>query len=91
MAQYGCARLFTNNFKIMTNYKAVVTLTNGCHKILRMSIDQVAHVVSEFRKFQQSIFNDVVKLTVNNVTLCLNEILSIKFLNEYTRQEFLTI
>ena len=66
-------------------------LSNGCHKILRLSRDQVAHVVYEVNKFRRSIFRDVVEITLNGMTLCLNEILSWKFINEYTREELLTI
>lgn len=75
----------------MTYYRTVVELTNGCHKILRLTYSEVAHVVSEVNKFRRSIFNHVVEITLCGVTLCLNEILSWKFINEYTREELLTI
>lgn len=73
------------------NYRTVVELTNGCHKIVRLSYAQVAHVVSEVNKFRRSIFCDVVNITLNGVTLCMNEIISWKFINERTGQELLTI
>ena len=75
----------------MTYYKAIVTMKNGVHKIVRLTYLQVAHVVSEVRKFNQNIFRDVVEITLNGVTLCLNEILSWRIFNEYTREEFLTL
>lgn len=75
----------------MTYFRTIVELTNGCHKILRLSRDQVAHVVYEVNKFRKSIFREIVEITLNGITLCLNEILSWKFINEYTREELLTI
>ncbi len=75
----------------MTYFRTIVELSNGCHKILRLTRDQVAHVVYEVNKFRRSIFRDVVEITLNGITLCLNEILSWKFINEYTREELLTI
>ena len=75
----------------MTYYKTIVTLTNGCHKILRLTKSDVAHVVYRFRQMRSSIFRDVVNVTLNGVTLCLNEIVSCRFVNEYTRDEFLTL
>ena len=75
----------------MTNYRTIVTLSSGAHKILRLSYEQVARVVSEVRKFQNALFREVRQITLNGVTLCLNEILRVKFINEYTREELLTI
>ena len=75
----------------MTYYKTIVGLTNGRHKILRLQKNEVAHVVTEVRKFKNSIFREVVKITLNGCVLCLNEILSWKFINEYTGEDFLTI
>lgn len=75
----------------MTNYRCVVTLKNGAHKILRMTRDVVAHIVSEFRKMQKNIFNDRVTVNVGGSTLLLNDVTSMRFLNEYTGEEFLTV
>lgn len=75
----------------MTNYRTIVELSNGCHKIFRLSYEQVAHVVSEVRKFKNALFREVRYVTFSGVTLCLNEILSWKFINEYTGEEFLSI
>ncbi len=68
----------------MTNYKAIVTLKNGGHKIMRMTRDVMAHMVSEFRKMQRSIFNDKVELSVNGSSIILNEIKALLFINEWT-------
>lgn len=68
----------------MTNYKAIVTLKNGGHKIMRMTRDVMAHMVSEFRKMQRSIFNDKVELSVNGSCIILNEIKALLFINEWT-------
>lgn len=68
----------------MTNYRCVVTLKNGAHRILRMTRDVVAHVVYHFRKMQQSIFSDRVVLTVNGQPFTLNDVKRMLFINEYT-------
>lgn len=36
----------------MTNYKCIVTLRNGAHRIVRMTIDVVATLVTAFRRKQ---------------------------------------
>lgn len=75
----------------MTYFKTIVTLTNGCHKILRLSKSDVAHFVFELRKFRTSIFRDIAFLALNGVSLCLNEILCAKFINEWTGEELLSV
>lgn len=68
----------------MENYKCIIALNNGAKKILRGGTDVVAHIVCEFRKFQRSIFNDAVKLTIQGVTFVLNDVKSFLFINEWT-------
>lgn len=75
----------------MTYFRTIVEMKNGFHKTLRLTKSDVAHVVSEFRKFQRSIFNDQQTITFGDVTLVLNEIISWKFINEWTSEEFLTL
>ena len=75
----------------MTVYKVIVTLKNGSHRIMRATKDIVAHIVTEFRKMQHNIFNDVVCVVVNGTVLVLNDCENMKFINEYTREEFLAI
>lgn len=69
----------------MTNYKCIVTMKNGSHKIVRMAKNVMAHIVYEYRKFQQSIFNDIVLLELPaDVWLILNNVKSFLFINEWT-------
>lgn len=71
----------------MTNYKAIVTLKNGAHKVIRGAVDMVAHIVSEVRKAQKDIF--VPEGAVYGIALAL--IASVKFINEYTGEVYLEI
>jgi len=72
----------------MTNYKCIVTLKNGAHSIVRISRDVMAHIVSEFRKFQKSIFCDVVLLQLPaDVVLVLNNVKKMLFINEWTGEK----
>lgn len=68
----------------MTNYKCVVTLRNGAHKIVRMTKDVMAHLVSEFRKCQRDIFADRKEIVIHDVLLLLNDVKMLLFINEYT-------
>ena len=69
----------------MTNYRCVVTLKNGAHKIVRMTKDVMARLVTAFRKAQTcpwltKRYEDTYKefgLTPQNVIRLL-------FINEYT-------
>ena len=71
----------------MTNYKGIVTLKDGSHKIIRGAQDVVAHVVYEFKKAQRSIF--VSESVVYGIAVAL--IASVKFINEYTGEVYLEI
>lgn len=72
----------------MTNYKCIVTMKNGSHKIVRMAKNVMAHVVYEYRKFQQSIFSDIVLLELPaDVYLMLNDVKSLLFINEWTGEK----
>lgn len=75
------------------NYRTVVELKNGCHKIVLLSYSQVAHVVSEVRKFKavKTLFREIRKISLNGDTLVMNDIKSWKFINVRTGQELLTI
>jgi len=74
----------------MTYYRTIVTLTSGAHKIIRLTIGEVAHVVSEVNKFRKSIFRTA-EIVLQGTVYELSEILSWKFINEYTKEELLTI
>lgn len=74
-----------------TMFHAVITLNNGYHKTLRVARYVVAHIVTEFREYQKSIFKDVYKIIVNGQVFVLNEIKEIKFVYESSHDEYLTI
>lgn len=90
MAQYGCARINQLD-KIMTYFRTIASLANGLHKIMRLDRSQVAHAVSEFRKAQVSPFMDGHVLKIGEDSLDLKTVLSLKFLNEWTGEEYLTV
>lgn len=71
----------------MTNYKGIVRLTNGSHKIIRGGADMVAHTVHKIREARKSIFISEEKIYGIAVSL----IVSIKFINEFTKQTYLEI
>lgn len=69
----------------MTNYKCFATMNNGATKIFRGSVEFVAHIVSEYRKFQKSIFNEEVELKIyDEEKLTLNNVSRFLFINEWT-------
>ena len=74
----------------MNDYKCIVTLKNGGHKILRLTKRMVAHIVSEFRKMQQSIFSELVCIKIDAYHfLTLNDVREMKFYED--GEEYLTI
>lgn len=72
-------------------YRCYVTMRNGSVKMIRVAYDRIAHIVSEFRKMQRSIFRDRVVLTVNGVTFTLSDVVRLVFKNERTGDELLTV
>ena len=80
------------NFTIMTNYKTIVTFRNGTHKILRMTRDLVAKFVYIFREMQKNPFGDLYLWPLyDNEALNMNAVSSVKFINEYTGEEYLSL
>lgn len=71
----------------MTNYKCIVTLRSGAHKLVRVTRDVMAHIVTEYRKMQRSIWRDRSVLEVNGTTLTLNDIAKMVFVNEWTGEK----
>ena len=71
----------------MTNYKAIVTLADGKHKIIRGAIDMVAKFTTELRKARKSLWAS--EDSFNGISLA--AILSVKFVNEYTGEVYLEI
>ena len=72
---------------IMTNYKAIVTLQGGGHKIVRGAQDMVAHLSYMVSQAKKSIFKS--EESVYGIAVAL--IASVKFINEYTGEVYLTI
>ena len=76
----------------MTNYRTIVTFKNGTHKILRMTRDLVAKFVTLFREMQKSPFNDLYAWNMpGDEYLLMNRISNVKFIDEYTGDEFLSL
>lgn len=72
----------------MTNYKTIVTFKNGTHKILRM----VAKFVYIFREMQKDPFGDLYLWPLyDNEAMNMNAVSSVKFINEYTGEEYLSL
>lgn len=71
----------------MTTYKAIATKSDGSRQMVRCNKDNVAHIVSEFRKFQRNLFGEIVKISVIGIEFTLNEICGWLFINEYTREK----
>lgn len=72
------------------NYKCIVTLKNGGHKILRLTRRMMAHLVSEFRKMQQAIFAEIVCIEIDAYHfLTLNDVREMKFYED--GEELLTV
>ena len=76
----------------MTNYKTIVTFRNGTHKILRMTRDLVAKFVYTFREMQKNPFGDLYLWPLyDNEAMSMNAVSSVKFINEYTGEEYLSL
>ena len=76
----------------MTNYKTIVTFRNGTHKILRMTRDLVAKFVTLCREMQKNPFNDLYAWNMpGDEYLLMNRISNVKFIDEYTGDEFLSL
>lgn len=71
----------------MTNYKAIVTTSDGRHKIIRGASSMVAHFVSELKKARKSLW----KSEDSVYGIALAAISSVKFINEYTGEVLLEI
>ena len=75
----------------MTYFRTIASLANGLHKIMRLDRSQVAHAVSEFRKSQISPFIDGHVVTFGEDSIDLKTVLSLRFVNEWTGEELLTV
>lgn len=75
-------------------FKLVVTLRNGAHKILRMSREVVAHIVSLYGKMRKEIIfldQKIYSVEIGGELLVLNDCSRLRFLDERTGNEFLTL
>ena len=75
----------------MTNFKLIVTLKDGSHKILRVTKDIVAKLCYRFRQMQKNLFFDIYIVVVNDFALVLNNCRQLRFIYEDTHREYLTL
>jgi hypothetical protein len=82
-----------NVIKTTAIFRCIVTFKDGAHKIIRMTIDKVAHFVYLFRQQERNIFVDETCLfeMCENEWLCMSSVAGAKFINDRTDQEFLSI
>lgn len=72
----------------MTNYKCIVTLKNGAHKIVRMTKDVMARLVVAFRKNQRDPWlTERYENTFQSYGLNPAQVLKLLFINEYTGEK----
>lgn len=73
-------------------FKGIVTMKNGTHKVIRVAVHMVAKIVCAFRECRRCIFQETwfIVLAGNDV-LDISEIKSIRFINERTCKELLTL
>ena len=80
------------NFPLVTNHNTLVTFRNGTHKILRMTRDLVAKFVYIFREMQKKPFGELYLWPLyDNEAMNMNAVSSVKFINEYTGEEYLSL
>lgn len=74
-------------------FRCIVTLKNGAHKVLRMTIDKVSRFVYLFRSQQSNPFSDESYLfdLYNDEFLLMASVAGAKFINERTGEELLSI
>ena len=76
----------------MTNYKTIVTCRSGTRMVLRMRRDLVAEFVYTFREMQKNPFGDLYLWPLyDNEAMNMNAVSSVKFINEYTGEEYLSL
>lgn len=72
----------------MTNYRCIVTLTNGAHKIVRMTKDVMATLVTGFRKMQNEPWLTKRYVEVfKRFELMPSQVSKLLFINEYTGEK----
>lgn len=69
----------------MTNYKCIVTLTNGAHRIVRMTVDVMAKFITAFRERQRAPWLcKRYEEFFRSLELLPSQVKSLLFINEYT-------
>ena len=72
----------------MTNYKCIVTLRSGAHKIVRMTKDVMARLVMAFRKNQTDPWlTRRYEETFENLGLTPGQVIRLLFINEFTGEK----
>lgn len=80
-------------FKTTAIFKCIVTLKNGAHRIIRMTIEDVAKFVSLFKEQQANVFQNESYLfdLSEDEALLMKCVVGAKIINERTGEEFLTL
>ena len=80
-------------FKTTAIFKCIITLKNGAHKIVRMTIDNVARLVNVFKEQQANVFQDESYLFYlsEDEALLMKFVVGMKIINERTGQELLSL
>lgn len=72
-------------------FKCIVTLANGTHRIVRVTIDKVARIVSAVRELGSPWLNDRCQQTFRQMGISPKDFVSCRFLNERTGEELLSL
>ena len=83
------------NFQLRTTaiFKCIVTFKSGAHRIIRMTIDNVAKLVNVFKEQQANVFRDESYLFYlsEDEALLMKFVVGMKIINERTGEELLTL
>ena len=83
-----------NHLRTNAIFHCTVKFKNGMHKILRATIDTIASITTEFRECKKNIFAKSEKWIMDIPGygfLNISDIAEIRFTNERTKEEFLTL
>ena len=72
-------------------FKCIVTLSNGTHRIVRVTIDKVAKIVAAIRELSQPWLSDRYQQTFEQMGISPRDFVSCRFLNERTGEELLSL
>jgi hypothetical protein len=85
-------KIINKELRTTAMFKAIVTLKNGGHKIIvGLSVHLVATIVGCFKSCKDSIWNERLAMKVNDETVVVSDFASVRFLNERTGEELLSI